>query len=132
MEFRSWKGFCLCDLGGGFPPEAVPAQPFAPLVLTVRRDAMRSRGCFAVQTAGEALEPEGVCALLPSKTVAPPELDALVRRFGDATVLNTAFVHAFDFLGREKNDRPACGSGRPRGRGRYAPDGAEAARTRVF
>lgn len=102
MEFRNWKGFCLCDLGGGFPPEAVPAQPFAPLVLTVRRDVMRSRGCFAVQTAGEALEPEGVCALLPSKTVAPPELDALVRRFGGATVLNTAFAHAFDFLVRKR------------------------------
>lgn len=102
MEFKNWKGFCLCDLGGGFPPEAVPAQPFAPLVLTVRRDVMRSRGCFAVQTAGEALEPEGVCALLPSKTVAPPELDALVCRFGGATVLNTAFAHAFDFLVRKR------------------------------
>ena len=55
-----------------------------------------------MQTAGEALEPEGICALLPSKTAAPPELDALVRRFGGATVLNTAFVHAFDFLVREK------------------------------
>ena len=33
MEFRSWKGFCLCDLGGGFPPEAqsgVAARDAAP------------------------------------------------------------------------------------------------------
>ena len=104
MEFRSWKGFCLCDLGGGFPSEAVPAQPFAPLVLTVRRDALHSRGCFAVQTAGEALEPEDISALLPCKTAAPPELDTFVRRFGGATVLNTAFARAFAFLAREKKN----------------------------
>lgn len=102
MEFRSWKGFCLCDLGGGFPSGAVPAQPFAPLVLTVRRDALRSRGCFAVRTAAEALEPEGIAALLPSQTAAPAELDALVRTLGDATVLNTAFSNAFSFLARER------------------------------
>lgn len=108
MEFRSWQGFCLCDLGGGFPPEAVPAQPFAPIVLTVRRDALRSRGCFAVQTAAEALEPEGIAALLPSKAAAPAELDALVRTFGGATVLNTAFSHAFSYLARERKTTGLC------------------------
>ena len=103
MELRTWENFCLCDLGGGFPPGSEAVQePFAPLVLLVKRDPLRSRGCFAVRSMQEALEPEGVSALLPAAAIpVPPELDAFVRRHG-ATVLNTAFCRAFEFLSRPK------------------------------
>lgn len=49
MELKQWHGFCLCPLGGAYPPDAVPADaPFSPLVFLVRRDPLRSRGLFAV------------------------------------------------------------------------------------
>ena len=101
MEFRSWKGFCLCDLGGGFPPEAARVNaPFAPLVFLVRRDPLKSRGCFAVGNTAQIMEPENACALLPNEAPAAlPELETFVREKG-ATVLNTAFVRAFDHLAR--------------------------------
>lgn len=103
MELKRWKNFCLCDLGGGFPPEAVPAaEPFAPLVFLVRRDPQKSRGCFAVENTAQIMEAENTCALLPNDAAAPlPELDAFVRQNG-ATVLNTAFVRAFDYLSRPR------------------------------
>ena len=101
MEFRSWKGFCLCDLGGGFPPEASAVDaPFAPLVFLVLRDPLKSRGCFAVENTAQIMEPENACALLPNEAPAVlPELETLVRENG-ATVLNTAFARAFDHLAR--------------------------------
>ena len=101
MEFRSWKGFCLCDLGGGFPPEAAPVDaPFAPLVFLVRRDPLKSRGCFAVENTAQIMEPENACALLPNEAPAAlPEVETFVRENG-ATVLNTAFARAFDHLAR--------------------------------
>ncbi len=101
MEFRSWKGFCLCDLGGGFPPEAARVNaPFAPLVFLVRRDPLKSRGCFAVENTAQIMEPENACALLPNEaSAALPELETFVREKG-ATVLNTAFARAFDHLAR--------------------------------
>lgn len=104
MTFRSWRGFCLCDLGGSFPPEAQPVdRPFAPLVLLVHRDPLRARGCFAVRSADAVFAPENTAALLPSTPCgAPPELHGLLAAFGAATVLNTAFAHAFDFLARPK------------------------------
>ena len=72
MEFRSWKGFCLCDLGGGFPPEAARVNaPFAPLVFLVRRDPLKSRGCFAVGNTAQIMEPENACALLPTRRPPP-------------------------------------------------------------
>ena len=101
MEFRSWKGFCLCDLGGGFPPEAAQVNaPFAPLVFLVRRDPLKSRGCFAVGNTAQIMEPENACALLPNEAPAAlPGLETFVRENG-ATVLNTAFARAFDHLAR--------------------------------
>lgn len=101
MEFRSWKGFCLCDLGGGFPPEAAQVNaPFAPLVFLVRRDPLKSRGCFAVGNTAQIMEPENACALLPNEAPAAlPGLETFVREKG-ATVLNTAFARAFDHLAR--------------------------------
>ena len=101
MEFRSWKGFCLCDLGGGFPPEAAPVDaPFVPLVFLVRRDPLKSRGCFAVENTAQIMEPENACALLPNEAPAAlPEVETFVRENG-ATVLNTAFARAFDHLAR--------------------------------
>ena len=99
MEFRSWKGFCLCDLGGGFPPEAARVNaPFAPLVFLVRRDPLKSRGCFAVGNTAQIMEPENACALLPNEAPAAlPGVETFVRENG-ATVLNTAFARAFDHL----------------------------------
>lgn len=101
MEFRSWKGFCLCDLGGGFPPEAARVNaPFAPLVFLVRRDPLKSRGCFAVENTAQIMEPENACALLPNEAPAAlPGVETFVREKG-ATVLNTAFARAFDHLAR--------------------------------
>lgn len=103
MEFRSWKGFCLCDLGGGFPPEAARVNaPFAPLVFLVRRDPLKSRGCFAVGNTAQIMEPENACALLPNEAPAAlPGVETLVRENG-ATVLNTAFARAFDHLARPR------------------------------
>ena len=101
MEFRSWKGFCLCDLGGGFPPEAARVNaPFAPLVFLVRRDPLKSRGCFAVGNTAQIMEPENACALLPNEAPAAlPGVETFVLENG-ATVLNTAFARAFDHLAR--------------------------------
>lgn len=101
MEFRSWKGFCLCDLGGGFPPEAARVNaPFAPLAFLVRRDPLKSRGCFAVGNTAQIMEPENACALLPNEAPAAlPGVETFVRENG-ATVLNTAFARAFDHLAR--------------------------------
>ena len=103
MEFRSWKGFCLCDLGGGFPPEAAQVNaPFAPLVFLVRRDPLKSRGCFAVGNTAQIMEPENACALLPNEAPAAlPGVETFVRENG-ATVLNTAFARAFDHLARPR------------------------------
>lgn len=107
MELKAWHGFCLCGLGGAFPPEAAPADAlFSPLVLLVDRPPEHARGCYAVQSIDEALEPEGICALLPARPAeAPEELRVAVAQWG-ATVLNTAFSRAFDYLAAEKkNDR---------------------------
>lgn len=103
MEFRSWKGFCLCDLGGGFPPEAARVNaPFAPLVFLVQRDPLKSRGCFAVGNTAQIMEPENACALLPNEAPAAlPGVETFVRENG-ATVLNTAFARAFDHLARPR------------------------------
>lgn len=103
MEFRSWKGFCLCDLGGGFPPEAARVNaPFAPLVFLVRRDPLKSRGCFAVGNTAQIMEPENACALLPNEAPAAlPGVETFARENG-ATVLNTAFARAFDHLARPR------------------------------
>ena len=99
MELKQWRGYCLCSLGGHFPADAAPAAGlFAPLVLLVHRDPLHSRGCFAVSSLNEALEPEDTATLLPCATDAPQgELANFVAIHG-ATVLNSAFHWAFDWL----------------------------------
>ena len=55
MLYKSWEGFCL----GAQEPELFPsgaasaAAPFAPLVLLVRREPLRSRGMFAIRSLSE-------------------------------------------------------------------------------
>ena len=106
MELKRWKNYCLCSLGGRFPEDAAPVSAaFAPLVLLVDRDPLRSRGCFAVTNAAEALEPEDTSALLPAAGAGDAALDALISHCGGATVLNTAFARAFAWL-----DRPRAAS----------------------
>lgn len=74
--------------------------PFAPLVFLVRRDPLKSRGCFAVGNTAQIMEPENACALLPNEAPAAlPGVETFVRENG-ATVLNTAFARAFDHLAR--------------------------------
>lgn len=96
MELKHWHGFCLCRLGGHFPPDAEPAEAlFSPLVLLVDRPPERSRGLFAIASIDELDAAEGLSALLPaSPSDAPEPLRAAVAQWG-ATALNTAFAHAF-------------------------------------
>lgn len=103
MELKAWRGFCLCGLGGAFPPDAAAvAEPFSPLVLLVDRPPERSRGYFAVRSIDEALEPEGIRALVPARHAdAPEQLRTAVAQWG-AAVLNTAFSRAFDYLVTER------------------------------
>lgn len=99
MELKRWKQYCLCSLGGSFPEDVVPTQAlFAPLVLLVHRDPQRSRGCFAVSSMAQVLEPEDTSVLLPCPAHESVDaLHAFVAANG-ATVLNTAFGRAFDWL----------------------------------
>lgn len=102
MEFKQWNGFCLCSLGGTFPPDCETVkQPFAPLVFLVKRDPLRSRGLFAVRTLDEVFEAEGPAALLPASLQHTPceSLRDFVASNG-ASVLNTEFHSAFSFLKR--------------------------------
>ena len=91
MELKQWHGFCLCPLGGAYPPDAVPADaPFSPLVFLVRRDPLRSRGLFAVTVLDEVFEAETAGVLLPpaqGTTPAEPlrEFVAASRSSGSAT-----------------------------------------------
>lgn len=103
MELRSWKGFCLCAMGGAFPPDAHKTDElFSPLVFLVDRDPTRSRGWFRIDTVDALFEPENCAVLLPSERRSAPEnLRDFVAKNG-ATVLNTAFSRAFSFLAAEK------------------------------
>ena len=96
MELRSWKGFCLCAMGGTFPPDAQKTDAlFSPLVFLVDRDPARSRGWFRIDTVDALFEPENCAVLLPPERRAAPEnLRDFVAKNG-ATVLNTAFARAF-------------------------------------
>ena len=102
MEFRKWKNYCLCRLGGTFPKDAEPSELFAPLVFLVDRPALENRGFFAVTSVDEVFEAESTKILQPAER--SDRLEAL-RKFVEengAGVLNTAFSRAFDFLASEK------------------------------
>lgn len=98
MEFKRWKEYCLCSLGGDFPENAQPTELFAPLIFLVHRPAETSRGFFAIESVDELCEAEDISVLQPVKpTDFLPELRDFVAKNG-AGVLNTAFSRAFDFL----------------------------------
>jgi len=99
MEYCLYHNICYASLGGALPRGAVPVcGPEAPLVLTVRRDPLRSRGFWAISDLAELTEPEGPAALLPvlEAEQKSAELAAFVRAHG-ASVLNTAFPAAFEY-----------------------------------
>ena len=92
-KLYQFEGLCLWDRGGGLPEGAAPCSaPFAPLVITVRRDPAKSRGLYRIddlrrldaQDVRAALQP------LPPQQAAD-DLAALVQAEG-ACVLNTAFA----------------------------------------
>ena len=96
MELKRWRGFCLCGLGGRFPPDAEPTEAlFSPLVLLVDRPPEQSRGLFAIASIDELDAAEGLSALLPASPSDAPELLRAAVAQWRATVLNTAFAHAF-------------------------------------
>lgn len=103
MELKRWKQFCLCGMGGTFPPGAQNADRlFSPLVLLIERDPMRSRGWFAISSIDELYEAEDCAVLLPyERHEASEALREFIAAHG-ATVLNTAFANAFPFLAAEK------------------------------
>lgn len=99
MEFRAYRGRCLCSLGGAFPADAQRVEtPFFPLLLLVRREMLHSRGYFAVNSIGEALQAEDASALLPAKEGNAPELLREFVQKNGASVLNTAFPRAWEAL----------------------------------
>lgn len=104
MEFKRWRGFCLCPLEGApLPTDTREADaPFVPLIFLVKRDPLRSRGWFAISSIDGLYEEEGCSLLLPpEKRDVPEALRGFVEKHG-ACVLNTAFARAFRFLQGEK------------------------------
>ncbi len=102
MEFKRWRNYCLHSLGGAYPKDAQPCSLFAPLIFLVDRPPEHSRGFFAISCVDELFEPEDVSVLQPAKkTEQQNELREFVAQNG-ASVLNTAFAHAFDFLNAPK------------------------------
>lgn len=101
MEFRAWRGFCLCPLGGQCPEDSIPlSAPFSPLVFLVHRNPMENRGWFSVSSMAQVMEEETANLLLPTE----PEghwLDEFLSCHG-GTVLNTAFSHSLEFLQQAK------------------------------
>lgn len=100
MEYRAWRGYCLCPLEEvPLPEDALPVDsPFSPLVFPVKRDPLKNRAWFAVSSMEEVSAPEDCSLLLPRKEDALP---TFVSTHG-ATVLNVAFSRAYDFLSAPK------------------------------
>ena len=108
MEYYLYHHICYASLGGAVPAGAVPvAAPIVPLVLTVRRDPVHSRGFWAITDLGQLTEPQGPAALVPQSTPedAPAELAAFVKEHG-ASVLNTTFPGAFAYVDHWFSIRP--------------------------
>ncbi len=103
--FYRYGAFCLCPRGGALPKGAVAVgAPFSPLVFTIRRNPMDTRGFYAIRRLSELDEAEGVGLLLPAR--AADETEGLARFVSEngASVLNTAFSRCFrvleDYRGR--------------------------------
>lgn len=96
MEFKAWNGRCFCSLGGRLPEGATAVDaPFSPLVLTVERDMLRSRGQFAVTSLAQALAPEDCSVLLPQGERTNGILERFIAEHG-AGVVNTAFPRVLE------------------------------------
>lgn len=98
---KRWNNICLCGQEELFPVGAEPVETlFAPLVILVHRDALSSRGVWAIHSLAELEEKESVRCLLPCKPCAEKdELEEFVSQHG-AMVANTAFARLFDMLPR--------------------------------
>lgn len=107
MEYRIHNGICYISLGGAVPAGAKAASgPSEPLVITVRRDPVRSRGFWAISDLSQLEEQEGPAALLPRPGAGGHrELAEFVRAHG-ASVLNTAFPGGFEFAAHWFRPRP--------------------------
>lgn len=100
MEYYLHHKICYASLGGAVPAGAVRvAAPSAPLVLTVRREPVHSRGFWAIRDLAELEEPGGPAALLPVRPCGGGDLADFVREHG-ASVLNTTFPGGFEYAER--------------------------------
>ena len=98
MNLKKWNDFCLCaEADDLFPQGAQPCEAvFAPLVLLVRRDPMKTRGLYRINDLAELSEPETASCLTPAAP-AVGKLADFVRAHG-AGVLNVSFRNAFRVL----------------------------------
>ena len=98
MNLKKWNDFCLCaESDDLFPQGAQPCEAvFAPLVLLVRRDPMKTRGLYRINDLAELSEPETANCLTPAAP-AVGKLADFVRAHG-AGVLNVSFRNAFRVL----------------------------------
>lgn len=95
---KRWNDICLWSEEDLFPADAVPTEElFAPLVILVRRDGLKSRGLWAVRALEEVYEAEGVNCLTPLAAAETGELADFVLRHG-ACVANVTFSRVFDVL----------------------------------
>lgn len=97
MEYYRKQALCYAPCGGAVPAGAERVSgPFAPLILTVRREPAHSRGFWAIRELSELEEAEGPAALLPALPGESSELASFIRKNG-ASVLNTTFPGAFAY-----------------------------------
>lgn len=96
---KRWNDICLYAQEDLFPAGAEPVcAPFAPLVILVRRDGLKSRGIWAVSSLAEVDEEESVRCLLPCRREEKEsELEHFVAKHG-ATAANVSFTRVFDLL----------------------------------
>ena len=106
MEYYLYHHICYASLGGAIPAGATPvAAPSVPLVLTVRREPIHSRGFWAISDLSELEEAEGPAALLPVRPCGGGDLADFVRENG-ASVLNTTFPGGFEYAERWFGPKP--------------------------
>lgn len=97
--FKRWNHICFWSEEDLFPAGAEDiAEPFAPLVLLVRRDGLTNRGVWAISSLEEAYEAEGVRCLMPCHAAEPQNKLAQFVAKNGATVANVTFSRVFDLL----------------------------------
>lgn len=98
--FRQWNNICLYSAEDIFPQEAASiSEPFAPLVILVRREGLDSRGLWAVRSLEEVYEEESVRCLTPLCGKETGMLADFIRQHG-AAVANVTFGRIFELLPR--------------------------------